>query len=339
MPSNLSGLSGRLRATAIHIFPGLAVALLIAVAAKFIAEEYGGPVMLFSLLIGMALGVFGGDQRTRPGVMFAGSRLLRVGVALLGARIGADEIASLGAGSLILVLAGVVGTIAIGLVLARVLSLGRERGILTGGATAICGASAALAISAAMPDRPGKERDTLFTIIAVTALSTLAMVVYPLITRLFGFDDVAAGLFIGGSIHDVAQVVGAGYTISETAGDTATLTKLFRVAMLAPVVLTVAFAFRERGTAGGLRGIAPPPMLVGFIALALLHTFGLLPPAAVALAATASSWLLVIAVAAIGVRTNLSDLRQVGWRPLVLVVCETLFLLAVLLIGTMLLHA
>ncbi len=338
MSINLSGLPGRTRDTAAHIFPGLAVALLIAVAAKFIAEQYGGPVMLFSLLIGMALSVFGGDQRTRPGIMFAGSRVLRVGVALLGARIGADEIASLGAGSLLLVLGGVLGTIAVGLILAQVLKLGRERGMLTGGATAICGASAALAISAALPDRPGKERDTLFTIIAVTGLSTLAMVIYPLITRLLGLDDVAAGLLLGGSIHDVAQVVGAGYTISETAGDTATLTKLFRVALLAPVVLAVAFAFRERASTAGLRGLAPPPMLIGFIALAILHTLGLLPPVAVDAAAAASSWFLVIAVAAIGVRTNLSDLKEVGWRPLVLVVSETLFLLVVLIVGTALLH-
>jgi len=321
-----------------RLFPGLAVVVLIAAAAQYVAGEYGGPVMLFALLIGMALSVFGADARTRPGVVIGASRVLRVGVALLGARIGADEIAALGAPSLALVLLGVLGTIAFGIVLARLMHLGAPRGMLTGGATAICGASAALAISAAMPERPGKERDTLFTIIAVTTLSTVAMVVYPLIARSLGLGDVAAGLLLGGSIHDVAQVVGAGYTISRDAGDTATLTKLFRVALLAPVVLAVAVAFRERAATHGLRGLAPPPMLVGFVALAALNTAGLLPAAAVSAATGASSWLLVIAVAAIGVRTNLADLRQVGWRPLALVVSETVFLLAVLLGGVLLLR-
>jgi len=327
----------RARRTATVHAPGIAVAVLVAAAAMFVAREYGGPVMLFALLLGMALAVFGRDRRTRPGVTFCGKTLLRIGVALLGARIGTQEIAALGLAPLGLVALAVVGTILFGVLLGRATGLGAERGVLTGGATAICGASAALAISAALPDGPHRERDTLFTVVAVTTLSTVAMILYPLLTRALGMDDHAAGIVLGGSIHDVAQVVGAGYTISQEAGDTATLTKLFRVALLAPVVLAVAFLFRDRTARRGPRGLAPPPMLVGFIALATLNSLGLLPEAVTLAATAASTWLLVVAVGAIGLRTNLSDLRELGWRPLALVIGETGFLLIVLLAGAALL--
>ena len=105
----------------------------------------------------------------------------------------------------------------------------RSFGLLSGGATAICGASAAMAISAALPPHPLKERATLFTIVGVSTLSTVAMIAYPIIAAAVGLDGVHAGMFIGGTIHDVAQVVGAGYAISPEAGDAATLVKLMRV--------------------------------------------------------------------------------------------------------------
>ena len=88
-------------------------------------------------------------------------------------------------------------------------------GLLSGGATAICGASAALALAAALPAHPLKERATLFTVVGVSALSTLAMIVYPMIAHALGLDSRAAGVFLGATIHDVAQVVGAGYSMSQ----------------------------------------------------------------------------------------------------------------------------
>jgi Predicted membrane protein len=153
--------------------------------------------------------------------------------------------------------------------------------------------------------------------------------------RLAGFYDHHAGIFLGGSIHDVAQVVGAGGTISEEALQSSTLTKLFRVALLAPVVLAVAMIFRERNAdqKGGLKGLTPPPMLIGFILLAALNSFGLLPAAFVTLATTISTACLVIAVAAIGARTQLADLRALGWKPMALVTAETIVLGAITLLG------
>lgn len=312
---------------------GLSIAAIIAAIAILLDQYFGAPAMLLALVLGMAVSVFGRLPQTATGLVFSSKTVLKFGVALLGARIGAEDIASLGFAPLLLVLIGVIATLVLGAWLGRAMGLGAERGILTGGATAICGASAALAISAALPNRAWKERETAFTIVAVTTLSTIAMVLYPLITRMLGFSDADAGIFLGGSIHDVAQVVGAGATISDEALESATLTKLFRVALLAPVVLSVAMLFRDNSQQGGLKGLTPPPMLIGFIALATLNSLGLLPAILVSVATSVSSACLVIAVAAIGARTQLADLRELGWRPMGLVIAQTAILGAIVLFG------
>ncbi|MEM6491778.1 MAG: putative sulfate exporter family transporter, partial [Pseudomonadota bacterium] len=226
-----------------RLWPGLLTAGLIAAAAQFVADFSGGPALLFALLLGMAMHFAGEDSRVRPGVDAASKTILRIGVMLLGARIGADEIIALGWGPLLLVGAAVFATIGFGVAAARAIGLDRSQGLLTGGATAICGASAALAISAVLPNRPTQDRDTLFAVVAVTSLSTIAMIAYPALVQAIGLSDRAAGVFLGGAIHDVAQVVGAGYIVSVEAGDAAVLTKLFRVALLAPIVIAIAIAF------------------------------------------------------------------------------------------------
>ena len=146
-------------------------------------------------------------------------------MALLGARITVDQIGGLGWYTGALIVGGVVATIVIGSALARLLGLSSRIGILTGGATAICGASAAIAIAAVLPRDEKSERELIFTIAGVTALSTIAMILYPLIVGWAGLDPHQAGIFLGGTIHDVAQVVGAGYSISPDVGDYAVLTQ------------------------------------------------------------------------------------------------------------------
>ena len=173
--------------------------------------------------------------------------MLRFGVALLGARITIDQIGGLGWYNGGLVVAAVVATIGFGMLAARVLGQSRRFGILTGGATAICGASAAIAIATVLPRDETSERELIFTVAGVTALSTLAMIVYPVDGRV-ARDSMRtqAGIFLGGTIHDVAQVVGAGYSISPEVGDYAVLTKMLRVAMLLPVVMALSLVVRHR---------------------------------------------------------------------------------------------
>ena len=304
-------------------YRGVMLALAVAAAARFFSDHYGAPAMLFALLFGIAFNFLSTDERCAPGIEFASKTLLRAGVALLGFRLSLSEIASLGAGSLFAVAGLLVLTIAFGILVAPLLGRHWRFGLLTGGAVAICGASAALAISAVLPRREGLEKDTLFTVMAVTTLSTVAMVTYPILTKLLGFDDAETGFVIGATIHDVAQVVGAGYSVSELAGNLATLVKLERVALL-PIVLLAITLFSGKGER---KGVGLPAFLVGFVACVLINSSGLTPPVVQTSAATLSQWLLTIAIAGLGIRTSLKVMLDLGPRHLILVVAETLFLL------------
>jgi len=282
--------------------------------------------MLFALLLGMALHFLMEDTRCLPGIDFAARVVLRVGVALLGVRITFDQVSGLGLGAVLWIAAGVAAAICVGLLAGRLGPGGTRFGLLSGGAVAICGASAAMAIAAVLPRDAKSERDTIIVVVTVTALSTLAMVLYPMLAAALGMTDHAAGLFLGGTIHDVAQVVGAGYSISPEAGDTATIAKLFRVALLMPVVLAIGLACRRGGTGAGA-GAAPLPLFVlGFAALVVVNSLGLVPGAVASGLSALSGWCLVTAIAALGIKTSLKALTEVGAAPLLLMLGETVFL-------------
>ena len=195
----------------------------------------------------------------------------------------------------------------------------------------ICGASAALAISAVLPRHPKLERDTIFAVLAVTALSTIAMVAYPILVLGLGFDTLQSGIFLGATIHDVAQVVGAGYSISAETGDISTVTKLFRVMMLMPVVFILSLAFRHRG---GQKSALPLPVFVMFFCLFVaLNSAGLIPEEPRLVLIDVSRWCLVTAITALGIKTSLKSLIEVGIMPVGLMVAETLFIAAWVLLG------
>src|SRR6188768_861108 len=259
--------------------PGLLACGVVGAAAAFLSEHYGAPVMLFALLLGMAMNFLSADGPCRPGIEFTSRQVLRIGIALLGLRITVAQVAALGWGPVALVIVCVVLTIAVSMLAARLLGFQTLFGLLTGGATAICGASAALALSAALPHHPLKDKATLFTVIGVSALSTLAMVVYPMVAQALGLDARLAGVFLGATIHDVAQVVGAGYSMSTETGDTATVVKLMRVAMLLPVIVCAAMITRMQGAdPTGKRPPLLPWFAVGFLMLACINSTGWVAP-------------------------------------------------------------
>jgi uncharacterized integral membrane protein (TIGR00698 family) len=315
------------------VYPGVLVAVTIALAATWLSQKYNAPVMLFGLLIGMAFHFLHEDGRCVAGIEFASRSVLRTGVALLGARFTAAQIVSLGIVPVLTVIVGVATTITIGILVARWLSLTRLFGALSGGAVAICGASAALAIASVLPRHKDIERDTILTVVAVTTLSTLAMIFYPGLVGALRLDHVHAGVFLGGTIHDVAQVVGAGYMISPQTGDIATYVKLLRVAMLLPVVSIISWMTFRRTPAGASRKPQIVPMfLLGFATLVVIGSVGLVPPALASLATTVSSWCLVTGIAALGMKTSFKDLILVGWRPVGLMVVETAWIAALVLV-------
>jgi uncharacterized integral membrane protein (TIGR00698 family) len=327
-------LRGRM-AQARTLAPGFLVAVLVAVTAQSLSDHYGVPAMLMALLLGIAFHFLAEEGRCVPGIEFTARQVLRLGVALLGTRISVGLLIDLGAATVILVIAAVVATILFGLLGARLLGRGWRLALITGGSVAICGASAAMAIAAVLPKNEHSERNLLFTVMGVTVLSTIAMVIYPILAQQLAFDVRESGIFLGGTIHDVAQVVGAGFSVSQEAGEVATLVKLIRVTMLAPVVLVFALAIRAMDKAAD-PGAARPPLIpafvLAFLVLAAINSFGLIPPVVAELAGDASRWALLIAIAAVGMKSSLKRIFDVGGQAIVLILAETAFI-ALLLVG------
>ncbi len=325
-------------ATVRAVWPGLLAAATIALASTWLSQHYTAPVMLFALLFGMAFHFLHEEGRCVAGIEFSSKPVLRLGVALLGARITAAQILGLGAMPIAMVVVGVASTIGLGYLASRALGQSRAFGVLSGGAVGVCGASAALAIASALPRRPESERDTILAVVTVTALSTLAMILYPMFATAIGLDHVRAGIFLGGTIHDVAQVVGAGYTISPQTGDIATYVKLLRVTMLLPVVFTVALVVGRTSAPGVARKAPLPLFLFGFAALVAVNSLGLLAKPVADAANDVSRWCLVTAIAALGMKTSFKALVAVGWRPVALMVIETLWIGSMVLAAVLVFH-
>lgn len=319
--------------------PGVLLCLMVAGAAMALAALSGLPVILIALGLGIATRPIADAIAQPSGIGWSARAPLRLGIALIGARLSLTELSHFGWPAAALAVGAVLVSLSGGTLLGRALGLDGHRATLSAGAVGICGASAALAISAVLPASPQRERQTVYTICAVTLLSTIAMVAYPLVAKAAGFGDTATGLFLGASIHDLAQVIGAGAMVSPQATEAATVTKLIRVACLAPVVFTLGFIFARRGAdAAADRPPMLPGFLIGFIALALAANLGLIPPLMVDVMAFASSLCLIVATAALGLKTIPGALAADGWRPALAAIGQTLLLAvavvtAVLVIG------
>ena len=326
----------RLSAFFSGVGPGFLVSLVLAVTAQFLSEHYGAPAMLMALLLGIAFHFLAEEGRCVQGIEFTAKMVLRIGVALLGARISLELLVGLGPELIALVVLGVILTILVGLAGSKLLGRGWRLALLTGGSVAICGASAAMAIAAVLPKNEHSERNLIFTVLSVTVLSTVAMIAYPIVTQVLALDDQATGVFLGGTIHDVAQVVGAGFSVSDQTGETATLVKLIRVTMLAPVVLVFALVIRAMGQARDGEN-KRPPLIPGFVlvflALASINSFGVIPEVVSTALADVSRWALLTAIAAVGMKTSLRRMLDVGGQAIVLIVGETLFIAGFILLG------
>jgi uncharacterized integral membrane protein (TIGR00698 family) len=329
--------------------PGLLLSTLVAITAVTAAPLVAGlapiPAMVIALLIGIALNPLARRSLFQPGIVFCLKTLLRWAVALLGLRIALGEIAALGLSTAILVIASMAVTLAAGFLLARAFALEQAYGALAGAGTAVCGASATLATSIVLPEYKGKETDVAFVVVAVNALSTLAMVLYPLICVWLDFDPQTTGVMLGATIHDVAQVVGAGYAVSEPTGNTAVIVKLFRVFLMLPLVLVVGWLFARRTVATAAARIPIPVFALVFVGLCVLNSiaaaFPAVTPAFARIKAPlieASTWGLLIAISALGLGTSVTAIAALGWRHVATVIGTTLVILVVVTAGLMMLR-
>jgi uncharacterized integral membrane protein (TIGR00698 family) len=314
------------------LFPGFIVVAIASAAATWFSEHYAMPVILAGLLLGLALNFVSAEPKVHPGLDFCGTSCLRWGIVLLGTQVTAMQIGSLGALSffgLVVIMTVVVGA---GLLGAR---LGRQSnfaGWLAGGATAICGASAALAIYALIGRERLSQSQFTLTLVGVSLASAVAMSFYPLIAAQLHFTDLQSGFLMGAAVHDVAQSLGGGYSISHQAGEVATIVKLSRVALLAPAVALIGLAI---GSADGqqrslMAKLKLPWFILAFFAVVAINSLLTTPDWVRGYGLVASKAMLLFAVTATAMRSRLDLLLTQGWRALLPVMLATItaFILA-----------
>lgn len=288
------------------------------------------PPLIVTLVVGMMLQPLSTKDVLKPGLEFSGRTLLRTGVALYGVQLTLGDLVHGGALPIVIAICAVGFTIIFGVIAARMLGLSRDFGFLTGCATGVCGAAAAMATSAVLPRHANSDRDLAFAVMGVNFISTVTMVLYPPLHQWLGYTNFEMGVFLGGSIHDVAQVAGAGESLVQTLGKepltVAIITKLLRVACLLPAVTVIAWWVARGGEKVGDARPTPPVFLFGFLILAAINSFGLVPHGVQVTMAQISSFLIIAAIAALGIKTSLLALVRIGAKPVVLLLVETVFI-------------
>lgn len=337
-------------ATIQKLAPGIGLSLAVAVAsylaAPLLKSLTGGrlalPDMVIALIIGIAMHSAVMTPRFEPGMTFCVKKLLRWAIGLLGLRIALGDIIGLGLGVAMLVVASMVLTVMAALWLAKVLDRDAGFGALAGAANAVCGASATLAAATVVPDYKRKSADIAFTVVMANAISTVVMLAYPTLCVWLGYDARTTGIMLGATIHDMAQVVGAGYAVSESVGNTAVIVKLFRVFLLLPMVLAIGWYFVRRGEQTGEAKVPMPVFAIVFLGLCLINSLMAASPVLAAsvgfpvvksLLGEASKWGLLIAIAALGLGTSLKSILTIGWRHMAVFMGATFVILFLIIAG------
>lgn len=316
---------------------GAAACLVVALGAKFLGLNYGAPTMLFALILGMSVNFLYDSEDCAVGIDFCCSSILRFGVILLGAKIIFADVLALGWPTAVVIVSCVLTTIAFGGLLARVIKLDPKFGFLSAGAVAICGISAAMTLSSVMPKNRDMERYTLLTVIMVAGFGAIAMVSFPALVDFLNLDTQQAGIFLGGSIHDVSHVVGASFAISEEVGYIAMIVKMLRVALLLPIAWVFLLFFRhQQSIALESNKPALPYFLFLFVLLAVINNLNWIPSNLALGMDKVSQNCFLIAIAALGMKTSFKGLFDIGWRPAVMVVTQSIFLSGLVLAWVML---
>lgn len=313
--------------TALHlqlsIIPGFILCTVIAVGSVFSSPFWGIPALILALFLGYVLGEPAKEHPFHDGVEFSRQSILKLGVVLLGVRLEFDQVLDLGWIPLIVVAIAVPLTFLAAMVMGRWLRLPSEYWLIGGAAVAICGASAAMSVAAILSVRAATTRALPYIVASVTVIGSIAMIAYPLLVEGLGLDVRSAGLLIGVSIHDVAQVAGAGYSVSDPVGDVAIYTKMLRVAALVPVIAVIAlWQGSQREQDNGF-----PWFLYAFAAVVALNAFGLVGDQVRLIAEAFSKLFLVTAMVGLGTKIQFSSLVGESWRPLFLLVALSLLLL------------
>jgi uncharacterized integral membrane protein (TIGR00698 family) len=336
--------------------PGLSLVCGVAVASRLLHGFIPAATLqkaLGEVLIAIGLGLLirntvGVPPRCEPGIKFAIHRVLRLGIILLGLRLVLQDVVATGLTALVLVVVCIAAALTLAYLLGRLFRIPARLALLIGLGTAVCGNTA---IVAAAPVVEAKDEDVGFAIATITLFGTLAVLVYPLIGHLLGMTDRVFGLWAGLAVNDTSQVVAASAAFSSAALDTATVVKLTRNTLLAPLLILVGFAY-SRATRHAGRAPASaarfswtklvPGFVVGFLLLSVARTAGIalgwLPqnvaaPGELQSAANVLRFLdevarfaILVALAAVSLNTSVESLRRTGPKPFVVGFCVALLL-------------
>ena len=315
---------------------GVFLCIAIAAFAKLTAPYLHISSTLLALLVGIVFSSFAKNEALNTGVNFSSSFILRLGIVLMGLSISFADIAALGWPVLLTILCGIVLILGLAILIARLTNLSDRLAVLAGGAVAICGASAAVAISTVLPNYKEKSRDLSLVILIVTAISTIEMLVYPFAAKMLDFNTQDIGIFLGAVIHDVAQTAGAGYMVSEDVGMLAVLTKMIRVSYILPVVLIALLASKTIFVKDHeyQNGTFKIPMFLTLFMLAIAaNSYMPFPENTGEIAKTISKFALLTAIAAIGLKTDIKSITGAGAKPVLLISALALALAAFIFIA------
>lgn len=303
----------------LQLLPGLLLTAAIATAALTVRNLTGwmalSPLIL-SIVFGMLIrNLAPVPVAVEPGIGFSLKRILRFGIVLLGLQVTVGQILSLGGAGLAMVALTLVTTFVAIRLVGRAMGVDRSLTDLIAAGTSVCGASAVIAANTVVR---GKQEHVAYAVACVTLFGSLSMLVYPLLAAPLGLDARGYGLWTGSTIHEVAQVVAAAFQGGDVAGQFGTISKLARVVMLAPLIMTLALAMRS-GAEGPSKASAPMPWFVlGFIGMMLFNSAVAIPAGVSQTLVTSTSFLLSMALAAMGLQTDIRKLKAEGWRPLAL---------------------
>ncbi|KXA32005.1 YeiH family protein [Prevotella corporis] len=309
---------------------GILLMALFACAAFYIGEVDMMKAISFSpMIIGIILGMLYANslrnnlpETWTPGIVFCSKRILRIGIILYGFKLTFQDITAVGLPAIIIDAIVVIVTILLGVFVGRLLKMDRSIALLTACGSAICGAAAVMGVDGAIRPKPYK---TAVSVATVVIFGTLSMFLYPILYRAGIFDMPAdqMGIFAGSTIHEVAHVVGAGNAMGSEISDSAIIVKMIRVMMLVPVLLVIAFFVardvenREDGS-GVKTKIQVPWFAIMFLLVICFNSLDLLPASVVSFITTLDTFLLTMAMTALGAETSIEKFKKAGFKPFLL---------------------
>lgn len=319
-----------------HFFKGITLCGLLALLAFYLQPMIHVPATVLTVIAGIFLAyLIPSLTAYKKSFSFCAQNLLRLAVILLGFRIALNELMSLSTWPLFITLISSFSVIVLGYAVGKFLDLRVSIILMSTIGVAICGASAVLAVAATLPQSLKKEEDSVWTVLIITLYSTSCMLLFPLIAQVAGLSTEQTGVFLGASLHDVAQVVGASYAISADVGDYAVLIKMVRVALLAPIIILLPWFIQRINPAVTHSDTAPPLVpwfLIGFAVCVAINSFFSLPNTFIHAANISTHALILTALAGLGLKIEVEQIKQLRWSSLSFVGCCTFIIAATSLV-------